>query len=83
MAIRNDRDGDYDSPFEKLCSTHRMIHLTTNPQSSQSNGIDEFKNRTLKEMINVMLISLELRRSFAFPQLHSQQIVSQKNYQDR
>lgn len=66
----------YKLEVENQFSTHRMIHQTTDANYSQPNGIGESKNRTLKEMINVMLISLELRRSFAFPQLHSQQIVS-------
>ena len=34
-----------------------IIHETTTPYSPQSNGVAERKNRTLKEIINAMLIS--------------------------
>ena len=56
-AIRSDRGGEYGPPFEQFCSKHGIIHLTTAPYSPQSNGIAERKNRTLKEMMNAMLIS--------------------------
>ncbi|KAL4011256.1 hypothetical protein IC575_028308 [Cucumis melo] len=56
-AIRSDRGGEYGPPFEKFCSEHGIIHQTTAPYSPQSNGIAERKNRTLKEMMNAMLIS--------------------------
>ena len=56
-AIRSDRGGEYESPFEEICSTHGIIHQTTAPYSPQSNGIAERKNRTLKEMLNAMLNS--------------------------
>ena len=35
----------------------KFVHEITTPYSSQSNGIVERKNRTLKEMMNAMLIS--------------------------
>ena len=43
-AIRSDRGGEYESPFEEICSTHGIIHQTTAPYSPQSNGIAERKN---------------------------------------
>ena len=58
--VRSDRGGEYDAPFEEFCFEHGIIHQTTVPYSPQSNGVAERKNRTLKEMMNVILISLGL-----------------------
>ena len=55
--IRSDRGGEYDAPFDEFCSQNGIIHQTTTPYSPQSNGVAERKNRTLKEMMNAMLIS--------------------------
>lgn len=55
--IRSDRGGEYVAPFEEFCAESGIIHQTTAPYSPQSNGIAERKNRTLKEMMNAMLIS--------------------------
>ena len=55
--IRSDRGGEYDVPFDEFCLQNGIIHQTTAPYSPQSNGVDERKNRTLKEMMNAMLIS--------------------------
>ena len=55
--VRSDKGGEYDAPFEEFCSKHGIIHQTTAPYSPQSNGVAERKNRTLKEMMNAMLIS--------------------------
>lgn len=56
-VIRSDRGGEYEAPFAEFCSQHGIIHQTTAPYSPQQNGIAECKNRTLKEMMNAMLIS--------------------------
>ena len=56
-VLRSDRGGEYESPFVDLCAQHGIIHETTAPYSPQSNGVAERKNRTLKEMMNAMLIS--------------------------
>lgn len=56
-VIRSDRGGEYESPFGEFCSQHGIIHQTTAPYSPQQNGVAERKNRTLKEMMNAMLIS--------------------------
>ncbi|KAL6331736.1 hypothetical protein AAG906_016732 [Vitis piasezkii] len=50
----------YESPFVDICAQHGIIHETTSPYSPQSNGVAERKNRTLKEMMNAMLISSSL-----------------------
>ncbi|CAA0810925.1 Unknown protein, partial [Striga hermonthica] len=55
--IRSDRGGEYVAPFEQICSEYGIIHQTTTPYSPQSNGVAECKNRTLKEMMNAMLIN--------------------------
>ena len=57
--LRIDKRGEYESnPFNSFCADHGIIHKTTPPYSPESNGIAERKNRTLKEMMNVMLVSL-------------------------
>ncbi|GJR91795.1 pol polyprotein [Tanacetum coccineum] len=56
-VVRSDRGGEYVSPFAELCAKHGIRHEFTAPYSPQQNGIAERKNRTLKEMVNAMLIS--------------------------
>ena len=58
--IKSDRGGEYESPFAQICVENGIVHQTTAPYSSQSNGIAEKKNRTLKEMMNALLISFGL-----------------------
>lgn len=55
--VRSDRGGEYVSPFADLCAQSGIIHELTPPYSPQSNGMAERKNRTLKEMMNAMLVS--------------------------
>src|SRR5262249_30774014 len=56
--LRSDRGGEYTSTqFEELCTSLGIIHQTTAPYTPQQNGVAERKNRTLKEMVNAMLIS--------------------------
>ena len=59
-VLRCDRGGEYESSFVNFCAQHGIIHETTTPYSPQSNGVVEWKNRTLKEMMNAMLISSSL-----------------------
>ena len=63
-VIRSDRGGEYEAPFGDFCSQHGIIHQTTAPYSPQQNGVAERKNRTLKEMINVLLLSSGLPKFF-------------------
>jgi hypothetical protein len=56
--LRTDRDGEYESnPFSEFCEQNGIIHEVTPLYSPESNGVAERKNRTLKEMMNDMLIS--------------------------
>ncbi|GJX41829.1 pol polyprotein [Tanacetum coccineum] len=56
-VVRSDRGGEYVSLLAELYAKHRIRHEFTAPYSPQQNGIAERKNRTLKEMVNAMLIS--------------------------
>ena len=58
--LRSDRGGEYESLFVDVCAQNGIIHETTTPYSSQSNGVAEQINYTLKEMMNTMLISSDL-----------------------
>ncbi|KAJ9546855.1 hypothetical protein OSB04_019398 [Centaurea solstitialis] len=56
--LRSDRGGEYEShEFSEFCSSHGIVHQTTAPYTPQQNGVAERKNRTLKNMINSMLIT--------------------------
>ena len=59
-VLRSDRGGEYESPFVDFCAQHGIIHETTTLYLPQSNRVVEQKNRTLKEMMNAMLISSDL-----------------------
>ena len=59
--LRTDRGGEYEyNPFKEICEQNGIIHEVTPPYSVESNGIAERKNRTLKEMMNAMLVSSRL-----------------------
>ena len=55
-VIRSDKGSEYEAPFGDFCSQHGIIHQTTAPYSPQKNRVVECKNRTLKEMMNVLLL---------------------------
>ena len=80
--IRSDRGGEYESPFGEFCSQHGIIHQTTDPYSPQQNDVAERKNRTLKEMMNAMLISLGLPQNLC-GMLYSPQIIFSTEYLKR
>ena len=54
--VRSDRGGEY-MLMNDYCENKGIIHEIMPPYSPESNGIAERKNRTLKEMMNVMLVS--------------------------
>ena len=54
--IRSDRGGKY-IPLNDYCEKKGIIHEVTPPYSPESNGVAERKNRTLKEMMNSLLVS--------------------------
>jgi hypothetical protein len=56
--LRSDRGGEYDpNTLKAFCEQNGIIHETTAPYTPEQNGIAERKNRTLKNMMNSMLIS--------------------------
>ena len=77
--LRTDRGGEYESnPFNSFCEEHGIIHETTPPYSPESNGVAERKNRTLKDMMNSMLVS-----SGAALNLCGEAILSACHFQNR
>ena len=81
--LRTDRGGEYESnPFNSFCEDHGIIHETTPPYSPESNGVAERKNRILKEIMNVLLISLRaflnLWREAILSACHIQNIIPHK-----
>ncbi|KAF3633924.1 putative glucan endo-1,3-beta-glucosidase A-like [Capsicum annuum] len=63
IEMISDRSGEYESLFAEICVENEIVHQTTAPYSPQSNGIAESKNQTLKEMMNVLLISSSLTQN--------------------
>ena len=58
--LRSDK-GEYGSALlKKFCEENGIVHEDTAPHTPQQNGIAERKNRTLKDMMNSMLISSSL-----------------------
>ena len=55
--IRSDRGGEYEFPFQEIFLENGIIHQMTAPYTPQQNGVAERKNRTLKEMMNALLLS--------------------------
>ena len=54
--VRSDRGGEY-ILFNDFCEKEGIIHEVTPPYSPESNGVAERKNRTLKKIMNAMLVS--------------------------
>ena len=77
--IRTDRGGEYESnPLNSFCEDHGIIHKTAPPYYPKSNGVVERKNRTLKEMMNAMVVS-----SGALLNLWGEVILSACHFQNR
>ena len=55
--IRSDRGGEYEFPFEEICTEFGIVHQMTAPYTPQSNGVAKRKNRSLKETMNALLNS--------------------------
>jgi hypothetical protein len=63
--VRSDRGGEYlSNDFGEYCAEHGIIHETTAPYSPQSNGVAERKNQTLTDLVNAMLDSSGLPKSW-------------------
>ena len=58
--IRSDRGGEYEFPFQEICTKFGIVHQMTAPYTPQSNGVAERKNRSLKETMNALLNSSSL-----------------------
>ena len=54
--VRSDRGGEF-ILLNDYCEKEDIIREITPSYSPQSNGVAEIKNRTLKEMMNNMLVS--------------------------
>nr|KAJ0205973.1 hypothetical protein LSAT_V11C500262240 [Lactuca sativa] len=61
-VLHTDRGGEYYDPV--YCEPTGIIHQTTAPYTPQQNGVAEWKNRTLKEMVNSMLSYSSLSEGF-------------------
>ncbi|KAL0560737.1 hypothetical protein IC582_001150 [Cucumis melo] len=56
--LRSDRGGEYcDKTFKYFYESNGIVHEFFAPYSPRQNDIAEWKNRTLKEMMNTMLLS--------------------------
>ena len=54
--LRSDRGGEY-TLFNDFCEKEGIIHEVNSPYSLESNGVAERKNRTLKDIMNALLVS--------------------------
>ena len=56
--LRSYRGGEYDTnSLTTFCAKNGIIHELSTPYTPQQIGVAERKNRTLKDMMNAMLIS--------------------------
>lgn len=60
--LRSDRGGEYNTTSLKdFFEKNGIIHEFTAPYTPQQNGIAKRKNRTLKDMMNAMMINSSMR----------------------
>jgi transposase InsO family protein len=63
--FRSNSGGEYFSnEFDLFCAEHSIIHKRTLPYSPQSNGVVERKNRILNDLVNSMLDTAELSKTW-------------------
>ena len=63
--LRSDRGGEYfPKVFDDFCAEHGIIHERTPPYSPESNGVAERKNRTLTDLVNSMLDTAGLSKTW-------------------
>jgi transposase InsO family protein len=63
--FRSDRDGEYfSSEFDLFCVEYGIIHERTPSYSPQSNGVTERKNHTLTDLVNSMLDTAGLSKTW-------------------
>jgi transposase InsO family protein len=61
----SDRGGEYFSnEFDLFCAEHGIIYERTPPYLLQSNGVVERKNRTLINLVNSILDTAELSKTW-------------------
>jgi len=59
--LRTDRGGEHETnSLTAFCEKNDIIHEVSASHTPQQNGIAKRKSKTLKEMMNVMLLSLGL-----------------------
>ena len=59
--LRSDRGGEYfPNDFSTFCEEHGIIHQSSAPYTPQQNGLAGRKNRTLVDMVNVVILSAKL-----------------------
>ena len=56
--LRSNRNEKYDTnSLTVFCEKNGIVHETSAPYTPQQNDVTEWKNHTLKEMMNAMLIN--------------------------
>ena len=61
-CIRSDKGDEY--AFFEFCESTGIVHETSIGYTRQQNGISKRKNRTLIEMVNVMIFNVGLSKGF-------------------
>ncbi|GJS70662.1 retrovirus-related pol polyprotein from transposon TNT 1-94 [Tanacetum coccineum] len=66
VSIRTDHDKEFDNEvqFEEFCNANGITHNFSAPRTTQSNGVEKRKNRTLQGMSRTMLNKQSLPQKF-------------------